>query len=1468
MRRAGPLLALILLGAGSLSGEAQPARDAPPPAKLAGASARAAGRLATADARIEQKQWSEAFAELQALLDESADELVALHAGRPDHGLAVRQVYPLRLAALPGPALKLYRARFDAQAQRWLDEAVAARDVAQLRRIVDEAFISRPAERAIDLLGDLALARGDFAEARRWWRMLAVTAAGAATPKPSDRLTPAYPDPQIDPALIRAKLILAVILAGDRSAARAELAAFRTAHAKSGGLLAGKDGGYADTLQALLDRGDAPPAVELTDWPTFAGTPERNGVASAMPRVRWLEEPWRARLDGQPVQGVLEPLGRIENPATAARALTVHPVIVGRRVLFADHHSVTALDLRTGRKLARFDLLDDPKTAHLKSESARQGERHTLTVAGDRIYARLGGTAMGLARDSKDAAAETVGDSFIVCLGLTPVGEKLPVHWRAAARDNDKDMAVFEGSPLVDAGRAWVARLRCQRNLLTTEIDCYDAQTGARRWRQEVCESQEGDEPRHRQQLLTLAGANVVYCSHSGAIVALDAATGKRAWSVRYPRRGYRIANGFASPRDLAPCLYADGRLYVAPTDADALYCLDARTGRTLWRSRPLEVGHLLGVVKNRVIFTTAATPQGIRALDATTGADLRHWLHPSGGHDELPSLGRGVLAGDKVIWPTIHGLRILDQDDGQVSTQDFVPLNGVRPGNIAVGDGCIVIATERELHGYVAPRLFLEQRRKDAAAQPKSAPALFRLALAEADLGRYDAALATLEAAKQCCGEDDVTPADAHGGGLRDFLPRVAPRNPAGGPLRWRDAATWIGSDVLLTRALATLHQDDDRFIYDALVAEDTPFLPMKQRVWQELACQATRRGFPDAAEAGWNGLKFLPDVLIDAVGGPQRAEWLSLQQQVRSQKKHPAHVPSDKAIADEVKAWQQKHPDWSNLRVQAEVLDRFPFAALPREASLRLAKVYQDKKDEAPAAAVIRRLLRVSPQPQQEAPVLAELALCYERQQLWEPARSCWLRLATDLGDQRLTVPGVGTAREIATKRLAEPHFQPKRVLPPDLALPLACRWRHLLGDGSPAVAEMPRGVAVAAGKSVSALGGENGKKLWQHSGGHSITWLHQYADTLIACGPRSLQQFQAQDGAVNWTINLADASDDDFGAFQLVAGRLFCLQGQRRLLAIDVEVGRVLWHCNAPGAEVRSPAPNGRFRPDYLATAERVLLQTGRGAVVLLDARTGEAISATEPNDDARPQAPVRVGARRACLVHDPRHLVLIDLDSGKEVWRQAFGHPTTLSGEAPQLLCEGDDLLVLVPRNYGYELSRLDVGTGEPTRSQPLRFHTPTAPQLSTGAIVGGSLYFAVGDLLQAQDLLTGRRLWQTPLPVSGRCWQVIPTKNALLVVPDQATTAADGQYLWRRWLGLAPSFAVPTSRSTPSGVWTAATAAVSLAQSPSKANIVAVDPRDGKVLQSLDVKGQGSALETHIVGSRLIVAFAGSVWGLQ
>ncbi|MCS6851902.1 MAG: PQQ-like beta-propeller repeat protein, partial [Gemmataceae bacterium] len=298
--------------------------------------------------------------------------------------------------------------------------------------------------------------------------------------------------------------------------------------------------------------------------------------------------------------------------------------------------------------------------------------------------------------------------SYLVCVRAEPDSfGKLEPRWPpisagGTARDS---VVLFEGSPVVREPRLWIAQSRFNGVSVVTTILCYGTADGELRWQREVCETPRpgAAEVRHRHHLLTLAGRNVVYCSHSGAIVAVDAESGRWVWGARYPSRGGRTPEADPSTRDLAPCVYHEGRLYVAPADYDRVLCLDAATGRLIWESKPLEVVHLLGLTPDRLIVTTGSWPRGIRALDIATGRDDRAWLQPDDGSD-LATVGRGFLAGGLVFWPTALGLRLLDEADGQPLDLDPTRLRHIPSGNMAFAGGCLAVATADELLIFPAP--------------------------------------------------------------------------------------------------------------------------------------------------------------------------------------------------------------------------------------------------------------------------------------------------------------------------------------------------------------------------------------------------------------------------------------------------------------------------------------------------------------------------------------------------------------------------------------------------------------------------------------------------------------------------------------------------------------------------------------------------------------------------------------------
>jgi hypothetical protein len=196
-------------------------------------------------------------------------------------------------------------------------------------------------------------------------------------------------------------------------------------------------------------------------------------------------------------------------------------------------------------------------------------------------------------------------------------------------------------------------------------------------------------------RLLTGAGDRLVYATHQGVVLALDPWTGQPLWRVRYP-----TSNVTAPQREPAPAVYDDGRILVAPSDARMLLCIEAVTGNVLWELPAADVTHLFGVADGMAVFTTR---HGIEAVDVRTGSAERRWRQPSVGR--IATLGRGLLAGPFVFWPTADPelpWRVLLVATGELAGPASAPdvawgpsqWRAIPPGHLIFGAGSLVAAS------------------------------------------------------------------------------------------------------------------------------------------------------------------------------------------------------------------------------------------------------------------------------------------------------------------------------------------------------------------------------------------------------------------------------------------------------------------------------------------------------------------------------------------------------------------------------------------------------------------------------------------------------------------------------------------------------------------------------------------------------------------------------------------------------
>jgi|GEM_PF-1016591 len=671
-------------------------------------SPQALKRLRVAEQRLLSGQATEIVEELQRILDDAGADLVSVD-GR--HYQPVRAIVHQLLSRLPAESLRVYRSRADAPARKLLEAARSRRDIRVALHLIDRYFASQPAEEALLLLGDLHFERGFYREAESFWRQL--------LPEDPSGLAK-HPDPRTPAAAVHARIILAEIAQRDRDRAKRHLEVFQERYPHAIGWLAGREGRLAEILQALVDAPPAiaPPPTANGEWTTFAGRPERDGAVNGWLPYYWPRTPtWRVRLDSDVAEKDRTIVDR-QWPATSA---AFHPIVLNQIAYVADAVRVTAWDLQTGAPRGRFDIRQHPELSHLAtvaSESpSTRGVDFTLTAADGRIIARLG----DLAHPSSSPAAGIRPLPLSYLVGLTSAdhpSQPLTMVWKLPP---PRERARWEGSPVMIGGRIYAAMTRVLGNRVTYSIAAYADPPEQPLWLSDVGSASWDPAMTDRLILLSASGERLFFLSDQGLAIALSADTGEPLWGFRYPRQPELLRS--ERPRDLAPPVVHDGRVFLAPADADQIFALDARTGQQLWSVGPFQVSQLLGVCRGRLIATlaghaTGPVPgwSGVRAFDVQTGTSRE----PAGWivHDDpwLRSFGRGLVSEDLILWPTNSrdGLFLLNSTDGR---RRFPWLPGAR-GNLAYADGVLLVATPTELWGYVAPR-------RNAQTKPGSAAAL-----------------------------------------------------------------------------------------------------------------------------------------------------------------------------------------------------------------------------------------------------------------------------------------------------------------------------------------------------------------------------------------------------------------------------------------------------------------------------------------------------------------------------------------------------------------------------------------------------------------------------------------------------------------------------------------------------------------------------------------------------------------------
>jgi outer membrane protein assembly factor BamB len=1369
--------------------------------------------LRNAASHARDSQWAEAIGIYQRIIDQYGDKVAKLPREKADHApgddfvlfVDLRGYCHRSLAKLPPEGRAIYRNRVDGQAERWFKEGQAQRDTALLRRVVDLAYCSSWGDDALELLGDVAFQEGRFGESLASYRQLVLD-------RPDDTFGLVHPDPTVDLARVAAKKVLCRAAAGEKLDMPAEVSAYSKRFPGASGALAGRTGAYAAIIEQslALDHLTSPSQTD-SRWPTFAGALARTKVVSEPIDVGSLQ--WKVPLEritpNRPSYVYGGPRSMAMTTSSSApqeRLLGYHPIVLGDQVIVGDGSRVLAFNLndRPGERDGGTALAiepawkHDPESAVVQAYKINSGiPRHTLTAQGNRIYARMGpATPSPFGGMNRQLSASS---SYIIALDWSAQGKliwlqrasDLVLPNRPADRVNRS--VNFEGTPVVDAHNVWVA-VTDRREQTATYIACFDAETGARRWvRYLGAASSEVDNfmgngmgfgppvaSDFGHRLLSLDGPYLYYQTNLGAVISLEAESGSVRWVATYPRQDSGRMGG--SDRDLNPAVVHEGLVIVAPTDAGAIYAFAADNGRLVWKTEPVadevKLAHLLGVARGRLVVT------GDRVLlfDVRSGKLAATW--PDSGKSE--GYGRGLLAGNRIYWPTRDRIEILDQGSGlraepPIKLMEIYHTSG---GNLVAGDGYLIVAQSDALVVFCQNSRLIERYRDEIVRNPDQAATHYRLARAAEAVGRDQLALESYDQAtrKSRPAEtiDGVPLAEAALDHRFRLLLRVAAAQ--------RSEKKYGESTAGLQIAAQIARSDADRLRARLLLAE-----------------VQVEAGKPAAA------VGILGETLTD-----ERLRALT----VNSEDGHRG-VRADLFIADRLSAIVKEHGrtiyDADNRRAAAlfergrleqdprpleEVSRIYPVADVVPEALLELGQIHQGAGRPVQAARAYKRLLTLGTVSEViRARALWKLAHVYESQNYLVSARDAYLQLLGRYSQVRLHELGHddSVADRVAVELARPPLAQISSDRPrPPVPLPLSRWWRiespHsrtirvLSATGILPGLQSSRGFLVE-GTKLSPLDPSTGGLRWTVDTGTPTSWIGYLSDKVLAATDSRVVALDPTTGAEQWRLSQdaparsrrtldpfvrgvpapggTEAAKGALHDFHVAGGRLFCLRGDKELIAVDGDSGAVDWSFSSS---------SGAINPRLWIGSERIVLQVqSPNQLLVLETDSGRRLARADLADgDSLERAPAPMDDDHVLLVSDRRTVKKFDLSRGQVAWDYRESAEMPVNGP-PRVLVDAERVLVV---HDGRVLIRLDPVNGSKRWSTVLGIEDLSE---RPGAIACDDrrVYCVSQQTLRALSVEDGSTVWSAHLSgPENALWSLALSERCVVAYPSLSGVSED------------------------------------------------------------------------------------------